>query len=169
MIYIGYVLTILSIILYAIGLQFKKKVHIILSQIICKLLTAISLFCFYSMSGVWLSIMSLGVLFISYLKESTNKDYKIFYFIFQLIYISILIITFDGISSILVFIGSSLSLFSLFWLREQPLRIVGFVKSIIYLIYQLVIGNWAGLTETIILYSYVSSYIKYKNLNIKTI
>lgn len=160
--YLGYGLTILAIVVYAAGLQLKEKWQIIVSQILARIFTVSSLLCFDSATGVWTSVIGFGVLTISYLREKYKKGFIPFYFIFESIYIYILINTFNGISSILVFVSSSLSLMALFWLREQPLRIVGLIKSCIYIVYNLSIKNWAGITELIIIYSYISSYVKYK-------
>lgn len=160
--YLGYGITILSMVVYAAGLQLREEWQIIISQILAKILTVLCLLCFDSATGVWTSIVGFGVLTISYLREKYKRGFIPFYFIFETIYIYILVNTFDGISSILMFVGSSLSLLSLFWLREQPLRIVGLIKSCIYVVYQLSIKNWAGITELIIVYSYISSYIKYR-------
>ena len=67
-----------------------------------------------------------------------------------------------GISSILVFLTSSISLLSIWWLKPQKMRIVGMATSITSLFYQISIKNWAGLLEIVVICSNILSFAKYR-------
>lgn len=67
-----------------------------------------------------------------------------------------------GISSILVFLTSSISLLSIWWLKPQKMRIAGMATSITSLLYQISIKNWAGLLEIVVICSNILSFAKYK-------
>lgn len=81
---------------------------------------------------------------------------------FEFLYIVITVITFAGVSSILVFTSSSISLFSLWFLPPQKMRVVGIYNSFIHLFYQLSIKNYAGFLECFVILSNLTSYLKYK-------
>ena len=96
------------------------------------------------------------------IKERLNKKWLWIYIFFQSLYIMILYYTYIGISSILVVISVSVTLFYIWWLPPQKMRIVGGINGIIYLAYQISIQNWAGILGIFVVLSNLFSFIKYK-------
>lgn len=102
------------------------------------------------------------ILIAANIRERTKKRWLPLYVFFQLLLIVILFQSYAGISSVLVFISTTMALVSIWWMSPQQIRVAGIVGSVITLLYQLSIRNWAGLTELAVLASNVIAFYKYR-------
>ena len=132
-------------------------------DLLAKLSTFIALFFLNSLSGAYSMLVSFVILIAANIKERKNGRWLPMYAAFQLSLVIIMIWKFAGISSILVFVTSTISLLSIWWLNPQKMRVAGMATSVSSLLYQISIQNWAGLLEIIVICSNVLSFSKYKN------
>ena len=72
--------------------------------------------------------------------------------------------TYIGISSILVFSCSSITLCANWWLSPQNMRLSAVFGSVVYLAYQISIANWAGLLVVFALTSNLFSFLTYRKI-----
>lgn len=135
-------------------------------DLLSKVFMIIALYCFGSIGGSLSFIVAFILIIIATLKENQKQDWLFGYILFQFMYIAILITTFDGIASILVFITVSIKLFALWWMRPQGIRMLGIIASLFFIAYQLAIHNWAGLLEICVIASNATSFLKYRNKKI---
>jgi hypothetical protein len=141
----------------------KKKKDILYLDLFAKAFTIASLYLFGSATGAYNMCLTFIINIICYHKTKNEWKLSLLYWIFELILIIIFVNTYIGISSILVFITSSLTLMSNWWFSPQQMRLTAVLGSMLYLSYQISINNWAGLLEIIALGSNWLSYVKYKN------
>ncbi len=160
---LGYAFTVFNYVFYCGSRFCRKKYQMLTLDLLAKLSTFIALFCLDSLSGAYSMLVSFLILIAANIKERKNGKWFITYVIFQLSLVIIMIWKFVGISSILVFMTSTISLLSIWWLNPQKMRIAGIVTSILSLLYQISIKNWAGLLEMIVICSNIASFTKYKN------
>lgn len=158
----GYVFTVFNYIFYCISRFCRKKHQMLTLDLLAKLSTFVALFFLNAISGAYSMLVSFAILIAANIKERRNGKWSLLYAIFQLLLILIMIWKFAGISSILVFATSSISLLSIWWLSPQKMRIAGMTTSISSLLYQISIKNWAGLLEIIVICSNVASFAKYQ-------
>lgn len=167
MVYIGYVFTILNYICYCTSRFAKQKKNILLLDTLAKFFTIIALFCLNSLTGSYNMFVSILLLITANYKErhldkfSKPKLWTLYLF-FQFLYSIILLFTINGISSILVFFTSSISLLCIWWLPPQQMRLIGIFNNVVYLIYQISIQNWAGILEIFVIISNITSFAKYR-------
>ena len=159
---LGYFFTILSYACYCLSRFMKYKKTILVLDLSAKIFTALSLYFLESLSGAYVFIISFFMIIAANIKERLNKKWLWVYIFFQSLYIIILYYTYIGISSILVVISVSVTLFYIWWLPPQKMRIVGGINGIIYLAYQISIQNWAGILGIFVVLSNLFSFIKYK-------
>ena len=145
----------------------QKKEKILFMDLIAKIFTVAGLYCLGSLTGAYIMCMIFVMNVVCYIKERKNWKLPVLYFLFEMVFIVILIYTYDGLSSILVFTCSSLTLFANWWLSPQCMRITAVWGCVIYLAYQISIKNWAGLLEIGAFVSNLISYLKYRKLEIK--
>ena len=162
---IGYIFTFLNYICYCLSRFSKEKKNIFILDIIAKIFTIIALYFLGSLSGAYSFIISFITIIFCNIKE--RKQFpkyidKIFFIIFEIGYLIVLICTFSGVSSILIFITSTVTLFANWFLPSQKMRLVGIPNSIIYLSYQISIKNLIGLLEIFVIVSNIVSYLHYK-------
>ena len=134
----------------------------LLLDLTAKIFTAIGLYFLESLSGAYIFIAMFFVVIVANIKERLNKRWILAYLFFQSLYIIILLYTYGGISSILVVVSVSITLFYIWWLPPQQMRIIGGLNGFIYLAYQVSIKNWAGLLGIFVVLSNIFSFIKYK-------
>ena len=159
---LGYFFTILSYGCYCLSRFMKYKKTMLLLDLSAKVFTALSLYFLDSLSGAYVFIVVFFTVIIANIKERLDKRWLFGYVFFQILYIVILYYTYMGISSILVVVSVSITLFYIWWLPPQQMRIVGGINGIIYLAYQISIRNWAGLLGVFIILSNLFSFLKYK-------
>lgn len=160
---LGYVFTVFNYIFYCGSRFCKKKYQMLTLDILAKISTFLALLCLGSLSGAYSMLISFVILLVSTIKERKGRVWAPFYVLFQVLLLLILWRRFEGISSVLVFLTSSVSLLSVWWLRPQGMRVAGLVTSCTSLLYQLSIRNWAGLLEIFVICSNVLSYVRYRS------
>lgn len=160
---LGYIFTVFNYVFYCISRFCRKKYQMLTLDLLAKLSTFIALFFLNSLSGAYSMLVSFIILIAANIKERKNGRWLPMYAAFQLSLVIIMIWKFAGISSILVFVTSTISLLSIWWLNPQKMRVAGMATSVSSLLYQTSIQNWAGLLEIIVICSNVLSFSKYKN------
>jgi len=131
-------------------------------DLLAKIVTTIGLFCFGSISGAYTMMVNFLILVAANIKERKNQRWMIVFILFVAVDIAIMILRFEGISTVLVFITSIVSLISIWWLPPQQMRIAGLFCCAAYFAYQMTIKNWVGFAEIIVFASNLISYMKYK-------
>ena len=162
---LGYIFTILSYLIFFISRFCKEKKNLLFLDILSKILIMISLFFLHSTTGMFTMGLLIIILILAKIKETCNfnKYLSIFLFtLFCIIYLVNMILTFEGISSILVTIVAYIVLISIWWCNPQQIRILGLFDCIFYFCYQISIKNWAGMLEILSIISNILSFIKYK-------
>ena len=134
----------------------------LLLDLLAKVFMSFALYFMGSLSGAYITMAVFMMLIIVNIKEQLNKKWLWVYALFQSLYLGILFLTYDGISSILVVLTVSITLFSIWWLPPQKMRLVGGLNGFTYLAYQISIKNWAGLLEIFVILSNLCSFLKYK-------
>lgn len=160
----GYIFTIINYVLYCSSRFCKEKKNMLVLDILAKICTILSFVFLNSMTGAVVMFISIILLLIARYKEtnSIKTNISIFLFsIFVIFYIVNMVITFNGIPSVLITITALITLFSIWWLSPQNMRKVGAFNSVLYLCYQISIKNWAGLLEILVILSNLISFIKY--------
>lgn len=160
---IGYFFTVFNYIFYCASRFCKKKYQMLTLDILAKVSTFLALYCLGSLSGAYSMMVSFLILLVSTVKERKKRTWTPVYCLFQLALILIMALRFEGISSVLVFFTSSVSLLSVWWLRPQGMRVAGLVTSVSSLLYQMSIRNWAGLLEIFVICSNILSFVKYRS------
>lgn len=162
MIYLGYFFTALNYVAYCCSRFFPTKLLMLFGDLIAKIFTVLGLYCLGSLSGAWGFVITFFMLIVANLKEKYHKQWLMGYVIFQGLYILVLFYYFEGISSVLVVVSLSINLICVWFLNPQKMRFIGGLNSVLYLTYQLIIKNWAGLLEIVVIYSNFKSFYKYR-------
>lgn len=160
---LGYIFTVFNYVFYCASRFCRKKYQMLTLDLLAKLSTFVALFFLNSLSGAYSMLVSFVILIVANIKERKSSKWLPAYVAFQLSLVFIMIWKFAGISSILVFTTSTVSLLSIWWLAPQKMRVAGMATSISSLLYQISIKNWAGLLEIIVICSNILSFSKYKN------
>ena len=164
LIYLGYFFTVINYICYCSSRFVREKKWILTLDLIAKVFTIAGLYCLGSMSGALSFIIEFLILIVANIKERRaigKAANTLLYLVFAAAYVVILVTTFAGISSLLVFASCIITCTSNWWLPPQKMRIVGGFNSFIYLSYQLSIRNWAGLIEILVIISNFASFARY--------
>lgn len=159
----GYAFTVFNYVFYCFSRFGRKKHQMLALDLLAKLSTFAALYFLNSLSGAYSMLVSFMILAAANIKERRSGKWLPAYAVFQLSLIIIMVWKFAGISSLLVFATSSISLFSIWWLSPQKMRIAGMATSISSLLYQISINNWAGLLEIVVICSNIASFAKYMN------
>ena len=163
MIILGYIFTVINYFLYCLSRFVRDKKNMLLIDLLAKIFTVLGLYCLGSLSGAYSFGITFFLLIVANIKERLGVKWIVGFIFFQVLYTLILILTYQGISSILIFIVSSLKLTSTWWLIPQKIRIVGMCNSVLFLGYQIAIKNWAGLLEIFVMLSNLIAYLKYQS------
>ena len=159
----GYLFTVLNYVFYCLSRFCRKKQAMLAFDLLAKCSVCTALFFLGSLGGSYSMMVSFFVLIAANIKERRGAKWPALYALFEALLVGILIREFAGISSVLVFLTSSLSLLSIWWFPPQKMRIASLVTSSMSLLYMLSIRNWAGLLEILVLGSNALSYLKYRN------
>ena len=159
---LGYLFTAINYVCYCGSRFAKKKYQMLMLDVVAKIFTIMGLYFMGSMSGAYSFCVGLVLLIVALYKEKTGKRWTLGYILFQSIYLLILIFTFAGVSSVLVFISSTITLICIWWLSPQNMRLLGLSCSVVYTTYQVTIRNWAGLLELAVMFSNIVSYLVYR-------
>lgn len=158
----GYLFTALNYICYCISRFIDDKRYMLTLDLLAKFFTVIGLYFLGSLTGAYNMAVSFILLIVANVKERKRYRWTIGYILFEAAYLTILILTFQGLSSILVFVVSSVTLLNIWWLPPQKMRVIGGCNSFVYLAYQISIKNWAGLLEIAVIISNWSAYFMSK-------
>ncbi len=164
MILLGYLFTVLNYVCYCLSRFMRLKKAMLLWDLMAKVFISMGLYCFGSLSGAYISMAVFFMLIVANIRERLNKKWLGSYLFFQALYLVILYYTYIGISSILVVLTVSITLFSVWWLPPQKMRLVGGLNGFTYLAYQISIRNWAGLLEIFVILSNFISFWKYRKI-----
>ena len=74
----------------------------------------------------------------------------------------ILAYTYDGVSSILVYLGTSLAIYSYWWMNEQQMRVTGVFIGLLFFAYCMSIHNYLGILELFVIGTNIISYLIYR-------
>ncbi|MBP5160528.1 MAG: YgjV family protein [Alphaproteobacteria bacterium] len=159
---LGYIFTILNYACYCLSRFMKNKAAILALDLIAKIFTVIGLYCFNSLSGAYVFIAVFFMLIVANIKERLHKQWLWGWVFFQSIYLVILYTTYVGLSSLLVILTTSITLFCVWFLPPQQMRLIGGWNCLTYLAYQISIKNWAGLLEIFSFASNFWAYFKYR-------
>ena len=162
MIYLGYLFTVINYIFYCISRFMRKKETILAMDLLAKLFTVVGLYGLGSITGVGNMLLIFVMNIVCYMKEKKKWKLTAIYWVFEMMLVFILWETYAGISSILVFSCSSITLLANWWLNPQHMRISAICGCVLYLAYQISIKNWAGLLELLALGSNFASWLKYR-------
>ena len=156
-----YVLKVFNYLFYCIS-RFKKEKHQILYiDIISKLFVIASLWVFNSMSGVYMVSIQLLLLFVVYYKTKKNKKWNIGFILSMIALLTIALLQYEGISTILMLLSSICIIIGNWYLKPQHMRLIGIVASCFYLAYCITIKNYVGVLEIFVIISNISAYKMY--------
>lgn len=158
----GYILCVVNYICVCAGRYCRQKKHIVMFELLAKVFTVVSLYCLGSLTGAYMFFVSLVNLIVCNINEHRGTGTKVLYYVFETAYIAVTILTFKGISSVLVFTTSSITLYCLWFLNPQQMRLLGIVNSCIFTMYQISIGNIAGMLEVFVLVSNLTAFVHYR-------
>ena len=160
MIFWGYFFTVINYVCYCASRFMKTKQKMLLFDLVSKVFTVLGLYFLGSMTGVWSFVLTFFWLIAANIKEKYNKRWMLFFLFFQGCYCAILFYTYAGLSSVLVFLSSTIYLYCVWWLSPQKIRFIGGLNNFIYLAYQISIKNWAGLIEIFVIISNFTAFFK---------
>ncbi len=163
----AYILTTINYILYCSSRFCKKKSAMLLLDIIAKIITSLSFVLLSSYTGSGLMAFAIVTLLLIYLKEQRGFPKWLSDSLFGvclIVYVLIFVKTYDGFTSILIFVSSALCLLSNWYLPPQKMRLMGFPISLMYLWYQLALKNYVALLEVFVIVSNLVAFIKYNRL-----
>lgn len=165
MIFLGYLFTVINYAFYCASRFMADKKNILFMDLIAKIFTILGLYCLSSLSGAISFSITFFLLIAANIKERKEKKWLGLFILFQVLYTLTMVLQYEGLSSILVFITSTVNLICVWWLSPQKMRFVGGLNSFLYLLYQISIKNWAGLIEILVILSNLISYLKYRKKN----
>lgn len=157
---LGYIFTIISYAVYCVGRYCKNKSGMLYTDILSKIIASAGFLYLHSYTAVGNMLGGIAVLCLASLKEKRQRKWIPIFVTLELMYVAILLNTIQGISSVIIFITSTISLYNIWWNNPQKMRILGIVNSIIYTGFQISIKNWAGFLEIFVISSNISSYLK---------
>lgn len=157
----GTVCTVLICLLYCTGRFQKKKKTILAMDLLAKLLTVLMFFSFGEHTGVFSEIAGLTVITAANIRERSGRKLRGLYLFYMMVYTIVMTVTFSGLTSVLITLAALISLTSNWWFGAQKMRAADSVICIIMFSVNMLIGNYAGVTELIILACNVISYRKY--------
>ena len=159
---LGYLFTVLNYGFYCASRFCKKKEQMLLLDLMSKLAFVVGLVFMGSLSGAYSMIVNFVYIIFANIKERKQYKWPVLFWLFQLLLVAVLLISFDGISSILVFATVSVNLVAVWWLPPQKMRAVGLVCNVFTLLYHVSLQNWAGACELIVAASNLVSLLKYR-------
>ncbi len=161
--FFGYFFAACAYILYAFSRFCRRKQMMLLFDLASKPFIAASAYFFNSLSGSYIFAMICIVLVVVNLKVKLRVRWLPVYLFFQMIYLVIFYYTYAGLPSILITTCVSITLFSMWWLPPQQMRLVGGINGFTSLAYHLSIHNWLGLLEIASIASNLAAYAKMRH------
>ena len=166
MLYLGYLFTVINYVFYCASRFMKDKKDILFMDLIAKAFTVAGLYCLGSMTGVYSMSLMFLINIVCYYKERKQARLPFLYWLSLALYFYILYSTYVGISSVLVFTTSVLTITANWWFPPQWMRLSAVFGCVLYLGYQYSIQNWGGILELASLGSNAVSYYKYRKQDI---
>ena len=118
--------------------QKKKKIEILVLQIISAIIFSIHYYFLSATTAVLCNIINCFVFFLIYFYEKKNKNKLSLFVIMIPLLIVISLISWDGISSILPIIASIIVLIGFLLNNENDIRLIGIISSLCWLIYGII-------------------------------
>lgn len=159
---LGYAFTIINYVFYCSSRFCRHKRQMLLWDLMSKIAFVIGLLCLGSLSGAYSMIVTFCYLIFANIKERKNQKWPLLYVIFQALLILVMVRHYAGISSVFIFLSTSIALLSVWWLPPQKMRVAGLTANIMTLCYHISLQNWAGMCELAVMVSNLASYIKYR-------
>lgn len=164
---IYYIISILSIILYVLSVQFKEKKNILITQI----LASISYLIVYVIKGAWSGVAIeileelKDVVFIK-LEKNNKKIPIIVLIIFVLLLILVSIIFYDGILSLLPLVINILLFVSTYYKNPKYIRWIMLVCGGLWAIYNVYVGAYVIVIGNILeIFSAIIAIIKFRKVD----
>ena len=156
-------LGIIAWILITISYWQKKKINLLIIQLIAYLLYALHFYLLDGLSGALCNLAGIIILFLLYIKEKKNKPMYILIPIIIAIFIPIIIYSYDGLYSLLPVVASIIPLTANWVKKMSIIKIGGIIGSICWLIYAIFTKSYASMiTEVIFITSTLISLNKTK-------
>lgn len=152
----------LGLILSIIAFQFKKHKHIVLLKLSSELTFSIQYILLGAWTGAVLDFISVirNFLFYRFVKKGISTTPVIL--VFGAFVVVTGFLTFDGIMSILPIISKLLTTVSYGMKKEKWLRLITLPSCILWIVYNLFVGSWAGaVTDGITLVSILIAIYKF--------
>lgn len=159
---LGYLFTVLNYGFYCASRFLGKKQKMLTLDLLAKISSVIGLAFLGSLSGAYSMVVNVGYLISANIKERKHYRRPGLYVLFQLALLWVMIRSYSGLPSILVFCSTSIALFAVWWLPPQKMRLAGLTANCFTLAYHLSLQNWAGLCEFAVIASNLTSYLKYR-------
>lgn len=144
------ILGIISWVLLTVSYWQKKKLNLIVLQLIGYILYAIHFFLLDGLSGALCNIAGIIVLFLLLIKEKTNKKCYWVILLILLLYIPIGIYSYSGLYSILPILASIIPLISTWAKNIIIIKFGGIIGSLCWLIYALFVNSYSTIITEII-------------------
>lgn len=125
--------------------QKKKKVEILVLQIISAIIFSIHYYFLNAATAVFCNIINCIVFLLIYFYEKKNKNKLSLFVIMIPLLIIISLISWDGISSILPIIASIIVLIGFLLNNENDIRLIGIISSLCWLIYGLIYISYSAI------------------------
>ena len=139
----------------------KKKISLLIMQIIANILYAIHFYLLDGLAGTLCNLAGVIILILLYIKEKRNKQMYILIPIIISLFIPIVIYSYNGLYSLLPVAASIIPLTSNWVNNMKVIKIGGIVGSICWLIYGIYTGSYASMiTEVIFIISTILSIKK---------
>ena len=163
---LGYVLTALNYGCFITSRFLREKKWIVTLDVMAKILLICALLCFNSLTGSYNMLISLIMLIILNIKERKAPDKKWItpWALLEIALLLVFIFTYDGLPSILVWFTSTVTIWHTWFMPPQIMRIIGGWNGILFFIYQMLIKNWVGVLELLVITSNFVAYYKYKKI-----
>jgi len=146
----------------------KKKINLIIMQIIAYILYATHFYLLDGLAGALCNIAGIIILFLLYIKEKSNKEMYYLIPIIILLFVPIAIYSYDGLYSLLPIVASIVPLTANWVKNMKIIKIGGIIGSICWFIYGIFTLSYATLiTEVIFIISTFVSMKKLDNSNAK--
>lgn len=163
---IGQILTFISYAIFWISRFGKNKKNILIIDNCSRVFTIMSFVCLGSLNGIQNTIFS-GIRNFIGQKVTDKYRYKV-YIVMVTILTCMYAISFNGFSTVLLYMCAFFNLIGVILLKEQGLRMCGMIGGIIYIGFQIAINNYVGaVCEFVGVVVTLVAYMKcMKNVNI---
>ncbi len=161
---IGQIIGFIYLILFIISFQFKDKEKLMKLRIISKIFASIHYILIGATQGFISQFLGIFPNYFAYIYEENIKVKKLIVILFSILFIILGIIFYKNIYDILLIVASVITVISLFIKGTKYIRIMQFVISPMFLIYNIVNLSYAGiLIEIFVIISCIIGFIRLDN------